>query len=50
MLAFGYAGYWAYKWDQRAAVLLEDKRAQIEERRRILSARAADAETVQEAH
>ncbi|KAF9468013.1 hypothetical protein BDZ94DRAFT_1209661 [Collybia nuda] len=33
MGAFGYAGYWAYKWDIRAAELLAEKRAQITERR-----------------
>ncbi|KAI0925814.1 hypothetical protein AcW1_008148 [Taiwanofungus camphoratus] len=33
MVTFGYAGYWAYKWDERAAVLLAEKRAQIAERR-----------------
>lgn len=31
--AFGFAGYWAYHWDQRAAVLLAEKRAEIAERR-----------------
>ncbi|KZT07778.1 uncharacterized protein LAESUDRAFT_631111, partial [Laetiporus sulphureus 93-53] len=34
MIVFGYAGYWAYRWDERAAVLLAEKRAQIAERRR----------------
>ncbi|KAI0787609.1 hypothetical protein C8Q74DRAFT_1366452 [Fomes fomentarius] len=33
MGAFGFVGYWAYHWDQRAAVLLAEKRAQIAERR-----------------
>ena len=33
MATFGFAGYWAYQWDQRAAVLLAEKRAQIAERR-----------------
>ncbi|KAI0707302.1 hypothetical protein C8Q76DRAFT_748700 [Earliella scabrosa] len=33
MGTFGFAGYWAYQWDQRAAVLLAEKRAQIAERR-----------------
>ncbi|EMD34024.1 hypothetical protein CERSUDRAFT_117537 [Gelatoporia subvermispora B] len=28
---FGYAGYWAWRWDERAAVILAEKRAQIEE-------------------
>ncbi|TDL25710.1 hypothetical protein BD410DRAFT_784744 [Rickenella mellea] len=31
---FGYAGYWAYKWDMRAAELLALKRAEIAEHRR----------------
>ncbi|KAH9846658.1 hypothetical protein C2E23DRAFT_743485 [Lenzites betulinus] len=33
MGAFGFVGYWAYQWDQRAAVLLSQKRAEIAERR-----------------
>ena len=33
MGAFGFAGYWAYHWDQRAAVLIAQKRAEIAERR-----------------
>ncbi|KAI0359811.1 hypothetical protein OH77DRAFT_1394926 [Trametes cingulata] len=33
MGVFGFAGYWAYQWDQRAAVLLQEKRAEIAERR-----------------
>ncbi|KAG5635808.1 hypothetical protein H0H81_010056 [Sphagnurus paluster] len=33
MGVFGFAGYWAYQWDQRAAVLLSEKRAEIAERR-----------------
>ena len=33
MGAFGFAGYCAYHWDQRAAVLLAQKRAEIAERR-----------------
>ncbi|KAG5729346.1 hypothetical protein E4T56_gene9895 [Termitomyces sp. T112] len=33
MGVFGYGGYWAYQWDQRAAVLLAEKRQQIIERR-----------------
>lgn len=34
MGVFGYAGYWAYRWDQRAAVLLAEKRAELAARRR----------------
>ncbi|EJF64899.1 hypothetical protein BD309DRAFT_867362 [Dichomitus squalens] len=30
---FGFAGYWAYQWDRRAAVLLAEKRAEIAARR-----------------
>ncbi|KAG1734660.1 hypothetical protein P692DRAFT_20753818 [Suillus brevipes Sb2] len=33
MGVFGYAGYWAYQWDERAAVMLAQKRAEITERR-----------------
>ncbi|KAI1796873.1 hypothetical protein LXA43DRAFT_1089408 [Ganoderma leucocontextum] len=33
MGSFGFVGYWAYHWDQRAAVLLSQKRAEITERR-----------------
>jgi len=33
MTLFGYGGYWAYRWDQRAAVLIAEKRAEIAERR-----------------
>ncbi|OCH95341.1 hypothetical protein OBBRIDRAFT_700558, partial [Obba rivulosa] len=33
MAVFGYAGYWAWRWDERAAVILAEKRAQLEERR-----------------
>ncbi|GLB40368.1 hypothetical protein LshimejAT787_0802390 [Lyophyllum shimeji] len=29
MLVFGYAGYWAYHWDQKAAELLAQKREEI---------------------
>ncbi|TFK18121.1 hypothetical protein FA15DRAFT_561410, partial [Coprinopsis marcescibilis] len=34
MGAFGYAGYWAHKWDVRAAEIITDSRIEIEERRR----------------
>jgi hypothetical protein len=33
MGAFGFAGYWAHQWDERAAVMLAQKRAEIAERR-----------------
>jgi len=43
MLAFGYLGYWAHQWDERAAVLIADKRAEIAERRRQRIAQAEQA-------
>jgi hypothetical protein len=33
MGVFGYAGYWAYKWDIRSRELLAEKRREILERR-----------------
>ena len=36
--AFGFVGYWAYKWDERAAVLIAEKRAQIAARREAAAA------------
>ncbi|KAF8656205.1 hypothetical protein AX16_002641 [Volvariella volvacea WC 439] len=50
MATFGYAGYWAYKWDERAAVLLAEKRAEISERRQkqIAKAEAAAAAALAE--
>lgn len=44
MGAFGYAGYWAEQWDRRAAVLLQEKRAQIAERRERTQAALAAAQ------
>ncbi|KAG1750029.1 uncharacterized protein EDB91DRAFT_781808 [Suillus paluster] len=41
MGAFGFAGYWAYQWDERAAVMLAQKRAEITERRERKLAQAA---------
>ncbi|KAG1766846.1 hypothetical protein EV702DRAFT_1182249 [Suillus placidus] len=41
MGVFGYAGYWAYQWDERAAVMLAQKRAEITERRERKLAHAA---------
>ncbi|THH09179.1 hypothetical protein EW146_g8756 [Bondarzewia mesenterica] len=45
MVVFGYGGYWVYRWDERASVLIADKRAEIAERRRrhIEAAEAAGA-------
>lgn len=33
MGAFGFAGYWAHQWDERAGAMLARKRAEIAERR-----------------
>jgi hypothetical protein len=43
MLAFGYLGYWAHRWDERATVLISEKRAEIAERRKQRIARAEKA-------
>lgn len=43
MGAFGYGGYWAWRWDQRAAELLTAKRAEIQERRERKEAAALEA-------
>jgi hypothetical protein len=43
MGVFGYAGYWAYKWDIRAAELLAAKRAEIAQRRQKQIAKAEEA-------
>ncbi|KAH9002992.1 hypothetical protein EDB86DRAFT_3073477 [Lactarius hatsudake] len=43
MLAFGYLGYWAHQWDERASVLIAEKRAEIAERRRQRIAHAEEA-------
>ncbi|KII85221.1 hypothetical protein PLICRDRAFT_116875 [Plicaturopsis crispa FD-325 SS-3] len=43
MGTFGFGGYWAVVWDERAAVILAEKRAEIAERRRKLIEKA-DAE------
>jgi len=43
MLAFGYLGYWAHQWDERAAVLIAEKRAEIAERRKLRIAQAEEA-------
>lgn len=44
MASFGFAGYWAYQWDQRAGVLLAEKRAQIAEARERKAQAAAESE------
>lgn len=43
MLAFGYLGYWAHRWDERASVLITEKRAEIAERRKLRIAQAEEA-------
>lgn len=43
MLAFGYLGYWAHRWDERATVLIAEKRAEIAGRRQQRIARAEEA-------
>ncbi|KAF8896277.1 hypothetical protein BD779DRAFT_1668099 [Infundibulicybe gibba] len=43
MGVFGYGGYWAYRWDQRAGVLIAEKRAEIAERRQKQIAKAEEA-------
>ena len=43
MGVFGFGGYWAYHWDQRAAVLLAQKRAEIAERREKAAAVASSS-------
>lgn len=47
MAVFGFGGYWAYQWDQRAAVLLADKRAEILERRQRAIAKVEAAAAAQ---
>lgn len=44
MGAFGFAGYWAWRWDQRAAVLLTEKRAEIQARREQREAAALEGQ------
>lgn len=34
MGVFGYAGYWAWRWDQYATVLIQQKKAEIQQNRR----------------
>lgn len=43
MLAFGYLGYWAHRWDERATVLIAEKRSEIAERRKQRIARAEES-------
>jgi hypothetical protein len=50
MGVFGYAGYWAHRWDQRAGVLLAEKRAEITERRQKQEAASEGDAALAEAH
>jgi len=45
MGAWGFAGYWAYKWDLRAGELIAAKTAEIRERRAQKDAAIAEAES-----
>ena len=51
-VVFGYAGYWAYIWEQRADELLALKRTEISERRLREAARtqALDVNTLADSH
>ncbi len=44
MGVFGYVGYWAHKWDERAGELLAAKRAQIAAHRQQEQQAAASSE------
>lgn len=43
MAVFGYGGYWAWRWDERAAQLIAQKRAEIQARREAKEAVALEA-------
>jgi hypothetical protein len=47
MAVFGFAGYWAYQWDQRAGVLLAEKKTEIQERRQKAIEKAAATQLVE---
>ncbi|KAJ2926814.1 hypothetical protein H1R20_g10283, partial [Candolleomyces eurysporus] len=51
MGAFGFAGYWAHKWDIRAAEIIAEKKSLLEERRRkqITQAEALGSQQLAEA-
>jgi hypothetical protein len=34
MGTFGYLGYWAHRWEERAAEILDEKETEMRERRR----------------
>jgi hypothetical protein len=46
VLAFGYLGYWAHRWDERASVLIAEKRAEIAKRRELRITQAEEASAV----
>ena len=45
MGAWGFAGYWAYQWDIRAAELIAAKTEEIKEKRAKRAAAIAEAES-----
>ncbi|KAK1231679.1 hypothetical protein PQX77_005165 [Marasmius sp. AFHP31] len=45
MGVFGYAGYWAYRWDIKSAELIAQKQAEIAEQQKL---RVAKAEAIAE--
>ena len=51
MGVFGFAGYWAHKWDIRAGEIIAEKKSLLEERRRkqIASAEALGSQQLAEA-
>jgi hypothetical protein len=48
MGTFGFIGYWAHQWDERAGVLLAERRAQLTERRQRQMAKDLTAAAVSE--
>lgn len=51
MGAFGYAGYWAWRWDIASTKMIQIKRAEIQEKRRIKQEKleAASAQMLEQA-
>ena len=45
MGVFGYVGYWAHMWEQRANVLIAEKQHEIKERQERLAARTLAQQT-----
>jgi hypothetical protein len=48
MGVFGYLGYWAHRWDERAQVLIAEKQQEIKERQLRVEARRQAAIAVAE--